>query len=105
MDLKYGPSVSITEMVKRVAGDVARDVFREKSEPFWKNLNARFSNYMMSEEFERRVLEIVFGANSSATTREWHDKWMLKFIETCPCYEKSEPTRSGQPWTDGEVAQ
>ncbi len=90
MDLKYGPSVSITEMVKRVADDVARDVFREKSEPFWKNLNARFSNYMMSNEFERRVLEIVFGYKVDMAE---------KINVDC------EPPRSGQPWTDAEVAQ
>ena len=59
--------------------------------------------YFKTDEFERRVLEIVFGANSTIMKTQIEKvREEIKQLISTPF---PEPTRSGQPWTDGEVAQ
>ena len=113
MDFKYGPSVSITEMVKMVAKDVFYDQIVSST------IKAQFGNvfvnvahreaervldkYIKSDEFERRVLEIVLGTNSTIMKTQIEKvREEIKQLISTPF---PEPTRSGQPWTDGEVAQ
>jgi len=112
---------SICKIATEVAREEAKNVFKVKGftlkqetiEKINKEMGifrSELHRYFKSDEFERRVLEIVFGNNNTVKPdKEWDGEWMIRFLRTMPSSTSDNlepnPSRSGQPWTDGEVAQ
>jgi len=104
----------IVESIRKIAIVAAKEEIIGNVPKLNERARETFLDEIKGEEFERRVLEIVFGNESALlkafdnrkkSEKKWDD--VLAYIDEH--YNVTGPpvntTRSGQPWTDGEVAQ